>query len=156
VCPNGHGAMPAGAKFCPVCGAPKVYKPPPAAGSVCASCGTTLVPEASFCPSCGAAAPQLAAPQPATPQPVAPQPATPQPFVPPPSAPPPSAPQPAIPQPVAPQSAGEVRACPNCGRGVPPEATFCGECGHPIDALTPSQGMPVAAVPELKADDGCP
>ncbi|MEN6302500.1 MAG: SPFH domain-containing protein [Armatimonadia bacterium] len=44
-CPQGH-PVPAGAKFCPQCGAPVGPK-------FCASCGKPVPPDAKFCPECG-------------------------------------------------------------------------------------------------------
>ena len=117
VCPNGHGALPAGARFCPVCGAQAVYRAPPAAGTFCPSCGAALVPGASFCPSCGA--PQQA---------VAPQ-----------APPPPEASAPLPPQPPA-----GARVCSNCGTVLPAEATFCGQCGQPVAAPTTVEEAPAA------------
>mgnify|MGYP005836053077 CR=1 FL=1 len=46
-CPAGH-PVPAGAKFCPQCGAAM-------AGGFCAECGKPLPPGARFCPECGKA-----------------------------------------------------------------------------------------------------
>jgi len=46
-CPNGH-AVPAGAKFCPQCGAAVTPTP-------CPNCGKPVPPGAKFCPDCGKA-----------------------------------------------------------------------------------------------------
>lgn len=66
LCPNGHGELPAGARFCPECGAEGIYVSPPV-GTSCSECGAAIPPEAQFCPSCG-----TPVPGPATDSPVSP------------------------------------------------------------------------------------
>ena len=48
VCSACGAAIPAGSKFCPVCGAKQE------AGAFCASCGAQIAPGTKFCPECGA------------------------------------------------------------------------------------------------------
>lgn len=52
-CPNGHGDLPQGARFCPICGEEAVALSPPAS-AFCPNCGASLnVSGARFCPECG-------------------------------------------------------------------------------------------------------
>lgn len=132
VCPNGHGAVPAGARFCPRCGAEAIFGPPPAAGGFCPSCGAALVPGASFCPSCGAAAPQPAAVQQT-------------------AAPPAVVTRAASPQ----QPAAGARACAHCGMPLPPGATFCGHCGRPVEAPATVEETPPQTVREVRVCAHC-
>jgi hypothetical protein len=54
ICPNGHGALVAGASFCQKCGAPgERPKAPPAAALACRHCGAALEANARFCANCG-------------------------------------------------------------------------------------------------------
>lgn len=50
VCPKCGAQVPAGSKFCPMCG----EKIEVAAGEFCPQCGQKLAPGAKFCPNCGA------------------------------------------------------------------------------------------------------
>ena len=49
VCPSCGAQIPAGSKFCPVCG-----KPAQPAGNRCVKCGAAIAANAKFCPECGA------------------------------------------------------------------------------------------------------
>jgi RNA polymerase subunit RPABC4/transcription elongation factor Spt4 len=60
LCPNGHGPVPDGARFCPKCGSEAIYVAPPAPDTACPACGTALSPEARFCGSCGTPIPEPA------------------------------------------------------------------------------------------------
>jgi len=61
VCPNGHSQLPAGARFCPICGAEGIHVAPPRAGAQCLTCSAVLEPGARFCPSCGTPVPEASA-----------------------------------------------------------------------------------------------
>jgi hypothetical protein len=52
VCPNGHGPLISGARFCQVCGAVGVL-PGSVSTSTCARCGAALQEGARFCLNCG-------------------------------------------------------------------------------------------------------
>ena len=54
-CPKCGGMIPAGAKFCPQCGAqaPAPAPAPQAGPRFCPNCGAQLEPGAKFCPQCG-------------------------------------------------------------------------------------------------------
>jgi uncharacterized OB-fold protein len=137
VCPNGHGQLPEGARFCPTCGAEGIHVPPPRAGAQCLACGAALDPGARFCPSCGTPVQEASAaagsrtcpacgtvlveearfcpecgievPKPA-PREAAPEPETPEETSPPPA-----------------ESTAVI--CLECGTEMVPEARFCPECG---------------------------
>ena len=52
LCPNGHGALVAGASFCQTCGAAGV-RPTVPVTEPCQNCGAALEPNARFCAACG-------------------------------------------------------------------------------------------------------
>ncbi|MDR2301623.1 MAG: SPFH domain-containing protein [Deltaproteobacteria bacterium] len=56
-CPNCHGLIPDGKRFCPDCGQPlaqnQVKPPPQKAVITCDKCGTVIPDGAQFCPNCG-------------------------------------------------------------------------------------------------------
>ncbi|MGC9348714.1 MAG: zinc ribbon domain-containing protein [Anaerolineae bacterium] len=103
VCPDGHGELPPGAQFCPVCGARGAQAP--AAEASCPACGAALMPEARFCPKCGAPVQSAAKPEPVEEQP-------------------PTVSEPAIEAPLE-----ASLECPTCGRTLAPNARFCPDCG---------------------------
>jgi uncharacterized OB-fold protein len=171
MCPNGHGELPPGAQFCPVCGAQAIYMPPPAAGALCPACGAALVPGARFCPKCGAPVPEPSPPSPVEQPPYVPEesPPTPPPpvadvscpacgaalvsgarfcpecgaAIPEPSPPPVAEQPPYVPEesPPAPPPPVAGVSCPACGAALVPEARFCPECG----ATVPEPSPPPAA-----------
>jgi uncharacterized OB-fold protein len=130
VCPNGHGDLPPGAQFCPVCGAQATYVPPPAAGAACRACGTALAPGARFCPKCGAPVQVPSTPPPVEQRHQAPEES---PFAPPPPA---------------------SILCPNCGTALAPGARFCPDCGTP--APGPSPALPAEPEPEALGESPPP
>jgi predicted amidophosphoribosyltransferase len=113
-CPNGHGELPLGAQFCSVCGAKAVPMSTPGTGALCPACGAALIPEARFCPGCGAPVPEPTPPPPVGPQPQVPE----------------------VPLPAPPVAA--TISCPSCGAALAPEARFCPECGASVPEPSPS------------------
>jgi len=126
-CPACGTALVPGARFCPACGAavpepslpspveqqpyvPEESPPTPSlpiAGVSCSTCGAVLVPEARFCPECGAAVPEPSPPPAAEQQPHVPEESLP-----------------------TPPPAAAPTLCPKCGAFLVPEAVFCPDCGH--------------------------
>lgn len=156
LCPNGHGQLPAGARFCPSCGAEGIDVPPPRGGAQCPACGAALDPGARFCPSCGAAVPETSAAAGSKTCPACgtmmveearfcpncgttvPEPAPRE------TAPEPEAPEETSPPPVEPTAV----ICLECGAEMVPEASFCPDCGAPA----PEAGTAVG----LEAEDTAP
>jgi hypothetical protein len=122
LCPQGHGPIPPGARFCQLCGQPGApaggWASAPAGGwtsaPVCATCGDTLLPDAAFCANCGA--------------PTGGRPAVPPPS----SALPPRPPTPGLP--VTERLGGSPAAlCPSCAAPLAdPGAPRCPTCGYSL------------------------
>ena len=172
VCPNGHGPLPAGAGFCPTCGAQGVQPAPAVQAPTCQSCGATLIPGSRFCPGCGARIPEAtpfradahppreacancgaalvpgAAFCPECGQSVA----VAKPAV---GSVPPRVSEQSLqppPQRVAPgpSVAASTNLCSNCGTTLVPEAVFCPECGQPTgvsEAVSRPASLPVSEQP---------
>lgn len=128
LCPQGHGPIPPGARFCQLCGQPGVpaggWASAPAA-AVCATCGDALTPDSIFCANCGA--------------PVG-------------GARPPSPPSPAVAPAPRPPTAG-LPATVKLGGGLSgqPAPTLCPSCAAPLDdpgaATCPTCGYPLKRPP---------
>ena len=119
LCPNGHGELPSGAKFCPVCGSQAVHVPPPPpdeTGSTCPTCGAEVGSVARFCPACGSATsqPSLAPSAEEPPQEEAETPP----------------PPPAQVDPL----------CARCGSSLVPGAIFCPDCGYRVEEEVSTSG----------------
>lgn len=151
VCSACGAAAPAGAGFCPACGArietqSPVQTNPPAVAAKCPQCQAALGPSARFCPSCGASASSFQ--RPSVPEP---------------------APTPARCRKCGANLSRNARFCSSCGEtvgaaapvtrrsacaacGAPlkPDARFCSACGANVGsagelgAITPSR-LPVCA-----------
>jgi len=124
LCPQGHGPIPPGARFCQLCGQPGVsaggWASAPAA--ICATCGDALTPDSAFCANCGA---PVGGARPAGPPPLPPPAAAP--------------PRPPTPDPSAtvrlggPGGAGAPALCPSCAAPLTdPGAAACATCGYPL------------------------
>lgn len=142
ICEKCGSALPEGAKFCVVCGAPIQER----GGAVCPHCSAPVVPGSSFCVHCGAslapAQPEQGAEAVGVPADAArPSVAEPEPK--------PKA------EPESGEAAGDSRTeeednvlCPNCGAPASHGQPFCTNCGAKLD------GPQLAPEPESKAELG--
>jgi hypothetical protein len=119
LCPNGHGELADGTRFCPTCGAKAIYTPPPTAGARCTACGAAMAPAAHFCPECGQpiAEPSFASVQP-TPSPESAPSLPVQPL------------EADAPESVPVSPVAVPNKCPQCAASLIPGAAFCPDCGY--------------------------
>ncbi len=125
LCPQGHGPIAPGARFCQLCGQPGA---PAVAQAVslpaCATCGAALAPHAAFCANCGA--------------PVGVRPSAPPPSPGPPPWPGSTArpPTPGLPDTVHlgdSTTPAATALCPSCAAPLPDAgAPLCPTCGYPL------------------------
>lgn len=113
ICPNGHGELPPGAQYCPVCGAQAIAASASAGGAACPACGAEVAPGTHFCPKCGTPVIRAAEQAPTEPSSTAFEETTP-----------------------APPLRTSV-VCAACGTVLAPNAPFCPNCDAPAPTSEP-------------------
>lgn len=128
-CPQGHGELAPGNRFCPICGAEAVRSTPSSRQvTYCTNCGHSIPSESRFCTECGTPV-DVPHAEPANYSHL-----------------PSYQPMMAGPHRTTPTQEGS-RTCPSCGAAASPGNQWCIYCGAALDSAEIQQGQPIGKTP---------